>query len=337
MKNKFFIFIVLMIFIAFANFAFAVDENSTQIASDSDNVELAIDENDNIESVDNSPEILENSVEVDNIAKKDNSNLVADNIKTIVMGKVTKRYNGVIQYSASFFDVNGDPLKDTKVMFEVDDYNDYQPVTDSNGVALLTILITNGNHKIAARNPATGEIDSANIKVFDVVTGGKNINMYYDDGNTYKVRVFDDNGNPVKAGQKVTFKIGSKKYIKTTNKNGYASLKIPALPGNYFIYASYKDFTIGNNLKVKGVLKAKTGKIKNGLKFKLQVKFLGKNKKNKLIKVKFNKKTYKAKTNKKGIAIFNLNTPKKLGAYKVVISYKKSNVYYTYTHYYTKA
>ena len=330
MKNKFFIFIVLMIFIAFANLAFAADENTTQIVSDSDNTELAIDENDNIGYVDNSHESGD-------LAKNDYSNLIEDNMKTIVMGKVVKRYNGVIQYSASFFDASGNPLKNTKVMFEVDDYNDYLPVTDSNGVALLTILITNGNHKIAARNPATGEIASANINVFDVVTGGKNINMYYDDGNTYKVRVFDDNENPVKAGQKVTFKIGSKKYTKTTDKNGYASLKIPSLPGKYFIYANYKDFTVGNNLKVKEVLKAKTGKIKNGLKFKLQVKFLGKNKKNKLIKVKFNKKTYKAKTNKKGIAIFNLNTPKKLGAYNVVISYKKSKMYYTYTQYHTKA
>lgn len=54
---------------------------------------------------------------------------------------------------------------------------------------MLTILINKDNHKIAALNPVTWNISTDNIKVFDVVTGGKNINMYYDDGNTYTVRV----------------------------------------------------------------------------------------------------------------------------------------------------
>ena len=91
---------------------------------------------------------------------------------------------------------------------------DYKITTDSSGVALLTILINNGNHKIAAYNPVTGNISSANIKVFDVITGGKNINMYYDDGNTYKVKVFDNTGNPVKAGEKVTFTLNGKNMLK---------------------------------------------------------------------------------------------------------------------------
>lgn len=157
--------------------------------------------------------------------------------------------------------------------------------------------------------------------------------MYYDDGNTYTVRVFDDDGKPVKAGEKVTFTIGSKKYIKKTDKNGYAKLKITSKPGAYAIKATYKDFSIANSLYVKQVIKAKTGSLGRGnLKtIKVKIKYLGKNKKNKLIKVKFNKKTYKAKTNKKGVAIFKLKGPKKLGAYKLVAIYKNSKVLYTYT------
>lgn len=151
------------------------------------------------------------------------------------MDKVIRRYNGAIEYRASFYDTSGNSLKNTKVLFEVDDYNDYEVNTDSNGVALLTILIANGNHKVAAWNPSISYIASDNIKVFDVVTGGKNINMYYDNGNTYKVRVYGDDGTPVKAGQKVTFIIGSKKYTKTTDKNGYAKLKITSKPGLYAI------------------------------------------------------------------------------------------------------
>ena len=327
MNNKLIIFAIAIVFLASLNFAFAVDENVTQTVSESDDaiVELQNDLQDI--SADNSEDAL---------AVADDSGTVGGDEKTIVMGKVTKRFNGIIQYSASFYDLDGNPLKNTKVLFELDDYNDYQPTTDSNGVALLTILINNGNHKIAALNPVSNYIAYDNIKVFDVITGGKNINMYYDNGNTYKVRVFDDNGNPVKAGEKVTFKIGNKKYTKSTDKNGYAKLKITTKPGLYRISATYKDFTVSNALYVKNVIKAKTGSLGRSLSktFKVKINYLGKNKKNKIIKVKFNKKTYKAKTNKKGVALFKIKSPKKLGKYELVAIYKQSKVSYEFSKYY---
>ena len=318
-NNKLLIFIITLVFLLSVNFAFAADENSTDLTV--------------VEDVQDHE--LTDAVDEEMIAAEDNSGDVLREIQTIKMDKVTKRYNGAIQYRAIFYDDSGSPLKDTKVVFEVDDNNDYEATTDSNGVALLTILINKGSHKIAALNPVTWNISTDNINVFDVVTGGKNINMYYDDGNTYKVRVFGDDGKPVKAGEKVTFAIGNKKYTKKTDKNGYAKLKITSKPGLYAIKATYKDFSIANRVYVKQVIKAKTGSLGRGnLKtIKVQIKFLGKNKKNKLIKVKFNKKTYKAKTNKKGVAIFKLKGPKKLGAYNLVAIYKNSKVSYTYTKY----
>jgi hypothetical protein len=322
--NRLLVLLISIVFIASINFAFAADENMTQTISEVDDNAIELEETPQETLADNSN---------DAVVAADNSRIISDEVKTIVMGQVTKRYNGAIQYSASFYDLNGNPLKNTQVFFEVDDYNDYQSTTDSNGVALLTVLITKGNHKIAALNPVNNYIDSANIKVFDVITGGKDIKMYYDDGNVYKVRIFDDNGNPVKAGQKVTFTLNGKKYVRSTDKNGYASFKITATPGSYIIYAQYKDFKVGNYVTVKDVLKGKTGKgkVKQNSKIKFKVKFLGKKKKNKLIKVKFNKKTYKARTNKKGIATFKLKNPKKAGKFKVVVMYKKSKDYYTYT------
>jgi uncharacterized protein YaiI (UPF0178 family) len=61
--------------------------------------------------------------------------------------------------------------------------------------------------------------------------------------------------------------------------------------------------------------------------FKYKVKLLnnnGKVFKNKKVKVKFNKKNYFAKTNKKGIATFTLKTPLKTGKFNVVASYGKA-------------
>ena len=252
------------------------------------------------------------------------------------MNGVTKRYNGAIQYQAIFYDIYGNPLKNTKVLFELDDYSDYESTTDSNGVALLNILIDKGNHRISAYNPSSYNISDDYIKVFDVITGGKNISMHYDDGNTYNVRVFDNNGNPLKANEKVTFNVGNKKTTVKTDKRGYATLKLNYKYGLYTVTAKYKDFIIANIVYIKPVLKSltsfKSKLVKPTIKFK--VKYLGKNKKNKKIKIKFNKKTYSAKTNKKGIASFNLKTPKKVGLYSLKVLYKKEvlNMFYSKFH-----
>lgn len=327
MKNKIFILLIATIFIASIGFAFAADDNSTQIISEVDGY--------NVEAMDSETFLNNNQEEVTSI-ENDGSDVLKDAPTLIKMGKVTKRYKGAIEYQATFYGTDGNPLKNTKVYFEVDDSTDYESITDSNGVALLTVFINNGNHKIAALSTDPLALEYDNIKVFNVLTGNKNIKMYYDDGSTYKVRVFDDNGNPVKSGQKVTFAIGKKVYYKKTDKNGYAKLKIPSKPGSYAIGARYNDYVVTNTLLVKPVLKPLTSfsgkKVKKTIKYK--VKFLGKNKKNKKITVKFNKKTYKAKTNKKGVATFVLKTPKKMGTYKVVTSYKKTKITSVYSKYY---
>ena len=314
MKTKLLLLSILFIFIISINFSFAIDDNSTEVVSE---IEKDVLNTSNDEII---------SAEDDDFQNYYNS---------IKMQGVSKRYNGIIQYKATFLDIDGNPLKNTKVLFEVDDTYDYQPTTDSNGMALLTILITNGNHKLLAYNPSTTFFAQENIKVFDVITGGKNIEMYYDDASTYKVRVFDDNGKPIKAGQKVTFTINKKKVTVKTDKKGYAKLKLIYPPGFYAIIAQYKDFMVENKIFVKPVLKSLTSFKSKSFKptTKLKIKYLGKSKKNKKIKVKFNKKTYTAKTNKKGIAVFKLKTPKKLGSFPVKVSYKKSNLYLTFVQY----
>lgn len=332
--EKLIIFLIAVCFILSVNFAFAVDENDSQLSDIDENIISS--ENEDIVAVneDSQDEII-NAVEENAVsAENDKSNeVVKDSPQLIKMDGVVKRLNGGIWYKATFYNGDGNPLKNTGVFFTLNNEDlGWDATTDSNGVAILKAAISNGNYKLNAFTPL--DVDnpvSTNIKVFNVITGAKNINMYYDDGTTYKVRVFDDNGNPVKAGQKVTFKIDNKKYVKTTDKNGYAKLKIDSTPGLHNIYVTYKDFTISNELKVKQVLKAKTGKVNGKTKIKFKVTFLGKNKKNKVIKVKFNKKTYKAKTNKKGVATFSLKVPKKLGKYNIVVSYKKAKDYYVYT------
>ena len=107
-------------------------------------------------------------------------------------------------------------------------------------------------------NPSTGEVFKTTIKVVSRFSGNKNVNMYYNDGSKYSVKVYGNNGNAVGKNQVVTIKINKKIYKVKTNKNGYAILKIPNIfaPGKYMITATYKGQTIKNTLNVKQVLKS---------------------------------------------------------------------------------
>jgi hypothetical protein len=320
------------------NFAFAANENMTDLSiDDSQDAEPQ----DVLSVEDNVEEVSEIATDEELSAVDDGQSEIIKQVSnsttpTVKKGKVTNRYyNGVI-YTATFYDASGNPLKNTQVGCGVNskDYGS-KATTDSNGVAKFKLPLSKGTYKLYLINPLTNYTITDTIKVFDVISGNKDITMYYDGGNVYKVRVYDDNGKPVKAGKKVTFKINGKKYTKKTDKNGYAKLKIANKPGLYYILANYKDFDVSNTVTVKQVLKQLTsfsGKRLTST-FKYKVKFLGKNKKNKKIKVKFNKKTYKAKTNKKGIATFTLKTPKKSGSYTVTAFYKKTKVYSTFSRY----
>ena len=100
--NRLLVFAIAIAFLLSVNFAFAVDENITQAVSEVD---------DNLVKLDDSPQNTLAAASEDIVSSSDDSGVVGDEVKTIVMGKVTKRYNGVIEYSASFYDVNGTPLK----------------------------------------------------------------------------------------------------------------------------------------------------------------------------------------------------------------------------------
>ena len=293
--------------------SFAADENSTDIISD---------------SVDDG--LISTSNGDDAALSVDYSDAVNDNSTSIKTGNVTKRYSNGVEYSATFLDEDGTPLKDTIVYCGVDSlFVGVNATTDSNGVALFLLPLNKGSHTLYLMNIVTSDIKSDTINVFDVLTGNKDCKVYFNSGKSYTVRVYGDDGKPVKANQKVTFTVNFKKHTIKTDKNGYAKLKINFQPGSYLVTAQYKDFLVVNKVIVKPTLIPLTqfGAKKLSKTFKFKVKLLdnkGKISKNKKVKVKFNKKTYTAKTNKKGIATFTLKTPLKTGKFNVVASYGKA-------------
>ena len=163
-----------------------------------------------------------------------------------------------------------------------------------------------GKHTLILQNPDTLEESVTTITVVSRFSGDSNVNMYYGDKSSFKVRVFDNYGNPASANQIVVIKLNKKTYKVKTDSKGYAKLSIPntVKPGNYALTATYAGQTIKHTVKVKQSLKLSKVKVKKSAK-KLVIKATLKGKKpikGKKLTFKFNGKTYKAKTNKKGIA-----------------------------------
>ena len=158
--------------------------------------------------------------------------------------------------------------------------------------------------------------------------------MYYSSSTSYSVKVFGLNGK-ILSEKYVTFKIGKTTVKVKTNSKGIAKLKVPntVTPGKYTVKVVYNGFSASKKLTVKQVLTLKAIKVKKSTK-KLVLTATLKNKKvikNKQVTFKFNGKTYKAKTNTKGIAKVTIksNVLKKLKAGKKITyqaTYKKDTV-----------
>ena len=259
-------------------------------------------------------------------------------IKTTIFSddqkSMTLAYDASGSFAVQFLDSNGNPLANTAVSAKFDKQKLSGAITNEEGILSINIHPKNpiGKHYIDYVNPKNGETLRVTINIVSRFAGNANVNMYYYDGHTYKVRVKGDDGKFVEENQIVTIKIGKHTFKVKTDEEGYAILKIPSkiTPGKYTISAKYKGQTVKNKLTVKQVLKTtKTVKVKKSAKKLVLKATLKKGKtalKGKVIKFKVNGKTYKAKTNKKGIAkatikksvLKKLKTGKK---YKINVSY----------------
>ena len=145
----------------------------------------------------------------------------------------------------------------------------------------------------------------------------KNLKIYYKSKDKFKIQVFDKNGNKA-AYKDVTFNINNREYHAMTDGNGYAALKITQKPGKYTIFTQYEDIIVKNRITVKTTLITKnlSKKVKKSAKFKIQVlNSKGNAFKKQLVKINFKGKTYKLKTNGKGISTFKISNNLKVGKY----------------------
>ena len=242
-----------------------------------------------------------------------NKSVVIKNNASIISSDMTRGYNSGLDYTANLYDADGSPLANTNVAIKVGTTT-YTVKTDANGVLKLNKKLAVGNYGVVIINPVTGEYKLNNLKIVKRITGNKNVNIFFADGSKYKVRIVGDDGKYVGAGQVVKMRVAGKNYFVKTDKKGYATLKLRLSAKTYNIAVSYKGFATKNKVKVKSVVKPvkKTVKVKKtAKKLKIKVKLKGKKVlKKKKVYMKFKGKTYKAKTNSKGIATFKV--PKKV-------------------------
>lgn len=256
---------------------------------------------------------------------------IASNGSSIITVKtsVTPQYSNYTygsKYSVKFLGKDSSPLKNTTVSI-VFAGKTYNVKTDANGVAKIDVKLKTGTYTVKIINPNTSEEKTQKIKVLSRITENKNLVMYYGSGSKYKVKVLDDYGNIAK-NVSVKFTYRGKTYNKRTDNKGYAYLIIKSKPNKYAISVTYKGFTVKNNITVKPTIIAKNITKKRAKTVKYTAKLLnskGKILKSKYIKFKFKSKTYKRKTNSKGIATLSLKYLKK-GKYSVYLTYGKLTV-----------
>ena len=259
-----------------------------------------------------------------------NKSAVINRNATIRASDMTRGYNSGLDYNATLFDGNESPLANANVTIKVDT-NIYTVQTDSNGVLKFNNKLAVGDYAIVILNPETDEYKLANLKIVKRITDNRNATIFFADGSNYKVRIVGDDGNYVGAGEIVKINVGGKTYSVKTDKDGYANLKLSLKVKKYTITVTYKGFTTKNIVTVKSVVKPlkKTVKVKStAKKLNIKVKLKGKKVlKKKYVYLKLKGKTYKAKTNQKGIATFKVpkNVIQKLNKgkkYKAVFTYK---------------
>ena len=233
-----------------------------------------------------------------------NSSLI--NVKSSI-NLPTNNYTYGSKYTVSLLDKGSKALanKNVSIVFAG---KTYSLKTDSNGKVSISNTLKPGTYAVKIKNPDTLEEKTQTIRVLKRITENKNLFMYYGAGSSYKVRVYDDYGRIAK-NVTVKFTINGKTYSRKTNSNGYAYLKISLKPKKYSISATYKGYTVRNNVTVKSTIITKDITKKRARIIKFTAKLVntkGAILKYKYITFKFKSKVYKRKTNSNGIATLSL-------------------------------
>lgn len=332
------------IFITLLIFALILSVSSVS-ASDSDNINLnegdSLDTaivsdmgNDEIENI-GEDRILEEDDAGDssNDETGDETTEPEEETVSISAKDITKYYKGTAKYSARLVDGNGNPISNRLVSITFNN-NVYNSATDNNGYVLLSINANVGTYKILVKDLTSGTSLTSTVKILSTIKS-YDISKVAGDSRRFKATFLKNDGKAL-ANRYIKFRINGKNYSVKTDSKGVARLSLKSLKKGSYKIISYN---------IDGLSKVNYVKVVKTAKTKLLAKnyvFLTWNKKvirvtlhnqfdyapgpGKIIKFVVNGKSYKKKTNSKGIASLTLPKLKK-GSYTVKYSFAGNSVY----------
>ena len=244
---------------------------------------------------------------------------------TIKDPKVTKNMVKYYKNSAQFIAKVGAGVKVTFVFNK----NKYVRTAGANGLAKLNINAKTGKYSITTSFNKTKIVSYIIIKSTVI---SKNAVRGYKSNFNYKFKVVDSNGKGL-AKTKVAISINGKRQTRTTDASGYVTIKFTKLTKMQKI--SIKNPKTKEVRRTTIKIASRFSGAKNiamyyfdGHAFKAKIigdngKAVGKNK---VVVVKFNKKTYKLKTNAQGIVSLKIPDTATPGVYKLTASYKGQTI-----------
>ena len=199
------------------------------------------------------------------------------------------------------------------------------PFKPSSDVSISKNIMASGVNSLKTNASASSGNVALKKAVQTTLTGANTQKVYAipykaaKSGKYYTVTLKDKNGN-VLANKTVKFTLAGKTYTVKTDAKGVAKLAINIYkPGTYKLAVSFAgESTLGASSK-QATIKILKNKVKITRKTKTGKKMGIKGVK---VYLKINKKTYKAKTNKKGLVKFKVKLPRIKKTYKVKVTFK---------------
>lgn len=242
-----------------------------------------------------------------------------DDIK--VTKNLVKYYKNTKQFTAKV-----SPGEKVTFIFNKKKYN---RTAGPDRLAKLNINAKPGGYKITTIFNKTKIVSYVKIK-HTVIS--KNVARGYNSNYNYKVKLVDSAGKAL-AKTKAKVSINGKSKTYKTDKNGYITLKFKKLTKTQTVSVKNPKTKEVKKTKIKVV--SRFSGVKNivmyyfdGHKFKAKIigndgKAVGKNQ---VVKVKFNKKNYKLKTNAKGYISLKIPDTATPGKYKLTATYKGQTI-----------
>ena len=256
---------------------------------------------------------------------------VEKEIITVVSENLTKIEKAPDRFEAVFTDSDGNALANKDVTFGLNGIT-YTRTTDANGKAGMNINLVPGTYTIKTTNPVTNESATNTITVLPRFTEDSDLVKYFRNDSQYVLKVLDDNGNPAKAGEIVTYNINGVFYNRTTNATGHVKLNINLPPDTYIITAEYKGCKVAHTVKVLPTLTGSDITKKYGQAGAYEAKLVdgqGKAYANQKIEFNINGVMYQRTTNADGVAKLNINL--QAGKYIITASYGQARISNTVT------